>query len=184
MWLRSWRLLWIRSNMPQRTSGWSLKAPFKSLFCFIIAFFAITLLFHVISLTFNHIVSSYSSSYQHDNVSLSDLHRVLCIFWIDAATSSPSQTQTSPKKSLELEHAVRNYSPILRKQQFSKVLGLGLRMLIPHSFSGSSRATAMSTRRCAMRRSRKWPALSITARTPSTSSRGRSSSTTTWTRRL
>ena len=77
-----------------------------------------------------------------------------------------------------------NLQPHLMKTINPTVLGLGLRMPIPRCFSGSFQETAMSTPRCTMRRSRRWQALSITARTPSTSFRARSSLMTTWTLRL
>lgn len=102
--------------------------------------------------------------------------------WISPRASRP-EYELSSKQSHGLK-LVRNYSPHLTKTTNPTVLGSGLRMPIPHCFSGSSRAAAASTLRCTMRKNRRWRAPSTTARTPSTSSRARSSSMTTWMLRL
>lgn len=108
---------------------------------------------------------------------------MLCFSHQQAPPHCPRHLDHKTKKSLEL-NPCKTTDPRLTKTPNPAVLGLGLRTPIPRCFSGSCRAAAASTHRCTTRRSRRWPAPSITARTRSTSSRARSSLTTTWTRRL
>lgn len=117
-----------------------------------------------------------------------NIYRTACFFLHNSSslTSQPwvQNTNIHRKVTWIKNMQCSSFSSISRKKTNPTVLGLGLRMPILHCFSGSFLGTATSTPRCTMRRSRRWPAPSTTARIPSTSSKARSLSTTTWTRRL
>lgn len=89
------------------------------------------------------------------------LFNCMLTFHINNPRAAPSRILNTKftKKVTWFETCSANLRPGLTKTTNPTVLGLGLRMPIPHCFLGSSQEAAMSMLRCTMRKNKRWRAL-------------------------